>query len=183
MNSSWPESFRARMRDFGHHLPPPADAVPVSIKIRVVSGCFHRSCSPCGYELIDDSLRQASSVEPYFTFEEHESGPEVLVYVAAGVGLVTSIVNLVATIIKARSEGTKRGDRPSAPVELIVRRVVDDNSIRDEVVLRCDHADQVNADVIEARLNDALDRLLGPKTEKPASSAAPSRTKPKRKRT
>lgn len=181
MDPSWPEIFRARIRGFEMRRPPQPDAVPVSIKIRVVSGCFHRSCSPYAYVLIDERLRRTSSSEPDFAFEEHETGPEILVYVAAGVSLASSVINLVATIIKARSEGVKKGDRPSAPVELVVRRTVGHESVQDEVVLKCDHADQVNAKLIEERLNEALGRLLGVATKDLDRGTQASRSKPKRK--
>ena len=60
-----------------------------------------------------------------FTFEEHESGPELLVFVAvvtAGISLAKSVIDLIVAIIKARSEGIKKGDHPASPLDLIVRR-------------------------------------------------------------
>jgi hypothetical protein len=182
MDPSWLETFRARMRGFEMRRPPQPGAVSVSIKVRVVSGCFHRSCSPHAYALIYEHLRRTSSSEPEFAFEEHESGPEILVYVAAGVSLAASIINLVTTIIRARSEGVKKGDRPSEPVELVVRRTVGRDSIQDEVVLKYDHADPVSAKVIEERLNEALGRLLGVETKKLEYGVRASQSKPKRKR-
>lgn len=181
MEPSWPETFQARMRGFEMRYPPQPGAVSVSIKIRVVGGCFHRSCSPHAYAFIYEHLRRTSASEPEFAFEEHESGPEILVYVAAGVTLATSIINLVTAIIKARSEGVKKGDRPSTPVELVVRRTVGSDSIQDEVVLKFDHADPVSAKVIEERLNEALGRLLGVDTKKPAPGPRASQSKPRRK--
>ena len=183
MDPSWPETFRARMRDFEMRRPPQPGAVSVSIKVRVVSGCFHLSCSPHAYALIYEHLHRTSSSEAELAFEEHESGPEILVYVAAGVSLATSIINLVTTVIKARSEGVKKGDRPSAPVELVVRRTVGLDSVQDDVVLKYDHADPVSAKVIEERLNEALGRLFGVEAKKLESGARASHRKPQRKRT
>ena len=60
--------------------PPQPGEVPLSIKLRVVSGCFHREHSPHAYQLIDSHLN-ASPAE--LEFQEHESGPELLVYMAA----------------------------------------------------------------------------------------------------
>jgi len=183
MDPSWPGVFRARMGRFEMRRPPQQGAVAISIKVRVVSGCFHSSCSPHAYEIVHEQLRAASCSEPEFAFEEHESGPEILVYVAAGISLATSIVNLVTTIIKARSDGVKKGDRPSEPVELVVRRIVGSDSIQDEVVLRFDHTDSVGAKVIEQHLNEAKDRLLGVPTKESNSNARARKSKPKRKQT
>jgi hypothetical protein len=88
------------MEDFGHAR---TDGfLPVSIKVRVTSGCFHREHSPHAYRLIDDYLAAADLSEVQCRFEEHESGPELLVYLAvtaAGLGVVKSVVELVSAII------------------------------------------------------------------------------------
>jgi hypothetical protein len=112
---------------------------PVSIKVRVTSGCFHREHSPHAYRIIDDYLAGADLSGTQCRFEEHESGPELLVYLAvtaAGLGVVKSIVELVTAIIKARSEGIKKGDGPSDPLELIVRGHAKDGEYFEEIVLR-----------------------------------------------
>ena len=125
------------MEDFGHAR---TDGfLPVSIKVRVTSGCFHREHSPHAYRLIDDYLAAADLSKVQCRFEEHESGPELLVYLAvtaAGLGVVKSIVELVTAIIKARSDGIKKGDRPSDPLELIVRGHTKDGEYFEERVLR-----------------------------------------------
>ena len=95
--------------------------------------------------------------------EEHESGPELLVYLAvttAGITLAKSVIDLVTAITKARSEGVKKGDSLSDPIELIVRRVGDGDEFREEVVLRVGHKDPVDAKAIEEQLNKALSKLL-----------------------
>lgn len=112
MDTGWQETFRGRMRHFESERAPLPGEAAVSIKVRITSGCFHREHSPRAYELIDQSLRKLSPGDSSFAFEEHESGPELLVYIAAGVGLATSVINLIATIIKARSEGSGRGIIP-----------------------------------------------------------------------
>ena len=95
---------------------------PLSIKIRVKGGCFHRQHSPNAYELIDNYLN--SLEHPTFDFEEHESGPELLTYLKAGADIVTILMGILAVInviLKSRSDGIKKGDNPDAPLELIVR--------------------------------------------------------------
>ena len=62
--------------------------------------------------------------------------PVYLALTAAGLGVVKSVVELVTAIIKARSEGIKKGDRPSDPLELIVRRHSKDEEYFEETVLR-----------------------------------------------
>lgn len=104
MDTKWQETFRARMRRFEVRRPKSGADVAVSIKVRVSSGCFHREHSPKAYEIIDDALA-SSPTTGAFSFEEHESGPELLVYVAtttAAVSLAAGIVNLVTAIIKRR---------------------------------------------------------------------------------
>lgn len=162
--SDWQMEFRRRMGRFGvAHQPMPGEAA-VSIKIRVRSGCFHREHSPRAYAIID---RQLDTLSPEdvdsISFEEHESGPEILVWVAvatAGLTLAKSIVDLITTIFKARSEGVKQGDRPSEPIELIVRRVGNDDEFREEAILRLGHDHPVNAEEIEAALRRALEKLV-----------------------
>ena len=142
--------------------PKPGEAA-VSIKVRVASGCFHREHSPRAYELIDRSLTKLSGPDGAFAFEEHESGPEILVYLAvttAGLSLAKSIVDLITAIIKARSEGIRKGDSPTHPVELIVRRVHDAQEFREETVLRIGHEDAVDEAKVEQQLKDALRKLL-----------------------
>jgi hypothetical protein len=86
---------------------------------------------------------------------EHESGPELLVWLAmgtAGITLAKSVIDLVTTIIKARSEGIKKGDSPSAHVELIIRKIIADDKIIEEKVLRFVYKDEINTEEIERDL-------------------------------
>src|SRR2546427_8354965 len=134
MDAQWQETFRGRMRRFEARRTPRPGELSVSIKVRVVSGCFHREHSPRAYALIDQAAEQLVTSEHGFAIEEHESGPELLVYLAlatAGVTLAKSIIDLVTAIIKARSEGVEKGDRPSDPVELIVRRTGEGSEFRE----------------------------------------------------
>jgi len=171
------------MHGFEARRPRQPAEVSVSIKVRVVSGCFHRDHSPHAYVLIHQHLNRLSPPEAEFAFEEHESGPEILVYVAAGVALAKSVIDLVAAIIKARSDGVKAGDSARHPVELVVRRTVEGETFKEEVVFRFDHTDPVSAEVIGERLGVALDKLLGAEARK-VEPGSPSKRqgKPKRKR-
>ena len=161
----WQNEFRKRMRRFGGARQAVPGETGVSIKVRVQSGCFHREHSPHAYTLIDRLLDTfASGDVDNISFEEHESGPEILVWLAVttvGLTFAKSIVDLVTAIIKARSEGVKKGDRPSEPLELIVRRVSNHDEFREEKILRIGHAEPVDPDKIEAALGRALEKLIG----------------------
>jgi hypothetical protein len=169
------------MHGFEARRPSQPGEVPVSIKVSVVSGCFHRDHSPRAYALIRQHLTRLSPTETEFAFEEHESGPEILVYVAAGIALAKSVIDLVVAIIKARSEGVKAGDVASEPVELIVRRTVQGGTVQEEMVLRFNHTDPVSAKVVGERLGAALDRLLGIESRK-AELEPPAKRQGKRNR-
>jgi hypothetical protein len=152
-------TFRKRMHRF-EKLRIKRNGTAVSIKVRVSSGCFHREHSPHAFVLIDRYLRTAGDAE--WEYLEHESGPELLLYLAlgtAGVTLAKSVVDLITAIIKARSEGIKRGDGPSAPLELIVRRVDERDGYKEETLLRIGHADPVDEKKIEARLTESANAI------------------------
>lgn len=53
MDTRWQKAFQDRMRRFEKNRTARAGDIPVSIKIRVSSGCFHREHSPHAYEIID----------------------------------------------------------------------------------------------------------------------------------
>lgn len=169
MDGEWQRTFRRRMSVFERRRPRAANEVAVSIKIRVTSGCFHREHSPHAYELIDRHLSKHEHLFEEIGFEEHESGPELLVYLAvatAGISLATSVINLIIAIINARTKGIKNGDRPTEPLELIVRRVDNGREIREETVLRIGYSESIDQKLIEEQVNEALRRLVQERSEK-----------------
>ena len=140
------------------------------MKVRVTSGCFHREHSRHAYELIDTYLSSVPASErSEFAFIEHESEPELLVYLAfatAGFTLAKSVIDFIIAIIKARAEGVKHGDRPDYPLEVIVRRVYNGDKFVEETVLRIGHDDPVDGADIEARVNAALKKAAAADTAK-----------------
>lgn len=166
MDPDWESEFRDRMRSFESQRPPRPGEVSLSLKVRITSGCFHREHSPHAYEFIAKHLASIpTSQRSEFAFVEHESGPELLVYLAlatAGMSLAKSVIDLVVAIIKARAKGVKSGDRPNAPLEVIVRRAGDEDQFVEETVLRIGHTDPVNRADIEAQINAALKRVAAP---------------------
>ena len=134
----------------------------VSIKVRVTSGCFHREHSPIAYRIIDE-VRNRDNQEASFDFVEHESGPEILVYVAvatAGITLAKSVIDLVTAILKARSDGIKKGDKPTDALELVVRRSIDQGRVDEEIIVRVGHLDPIEPAELEPAILRALDSLL-----------------------
>jgi hypothetical protein len=160
MDEEWERTFRNRMGSFRSSRHVGSDDVALSIKLRVASGCFHREHSPRAYKLIDSQL---PALSPDMEFIEHESGPELLVYLAvatAGITLAKSVIDLITAIIKARSDGIKKGDHPTDPIELIIRRADDGREFREEVVLRIGHNDSVDPEAINKVVDTALGKLV-----------------------
>jgi hypothetical protein len=169
MDTEWQRTFRRRMSTFEARQSRATNEVTVSIKIRVASGCFHREHSSEAYALIDCQLSTHEGLFEEIGFEEHESGPELLVYLAvatAGVSLAASVINLIIAILNARTKGIKKGDKPAEPLELIVRRVDNGREIREETVLRIGHSDVIDPKLIEQQVNQALQRLVEERIEK-----------------
>lgn len=163
MDENWEHTFRRRMRELELVRPPSSGEIAISIKIGVASGCFHREHSPQAYALIDEKLAALDVRSREFGFEEHESGPEILVYLslaAAGLSLASNVVNLILTILKARSEGIQRGDQDRGPLRLKVRRVRNAGPFEEEVVLELESHDPVDEARITERLADAVAKLL-----------------------
>jgi hypothetical protein len=153
MDTYWQSEFRERMKSFGGAKD--NGSLPVSIKVRVSSGCFHREHSPQAYQIIDDYLAKADLSDAHFQLEKHESGPELLIYLAittAGFTFAKSVVELITAIIKARSEGIKKGDNQSEPIELIVRGHMKDGEYFEETVLRIPPERVITARQVKAAL-------------------------------
>ena len=158
VDKHWLEGFRHTVGDFqgrqvGHgHV--------VSVKVRVESGCFHREHSPEAYKIIDARLKRPPD---HAEVIEHESGPELLLYLAVTAGALSlskSVIELITEIFKARAAGIKKGDHPSDPLVLIVRRVDEKNEYREDVILRIGHDDAVDSGKIEKELTAAIKGIL-----------------------
>jgi hypothetical protein len=158
---AWEDEFRRRMNSFETSLTTQENGASISIKIRVLGGCFHREHSPHAYKEIDEYLKTNPPTD--FVFEEHESGPEILVWlslVTAGVSFSANVINLVTAIIKARTDGIKDGDHPSEPLELILRGFDEDGNLREERILRFNSWDDVKGDLIEKALLNSANKLI-----------------------
>jgi hypothetical protein len=177
----WIKEFKRRIDRFESAIPAVGDEIPVSIKIRVDSGCYSRGCCPNAYAIIDRKLNELHKNSERFEFEEHETGPEVLVYLAvttAGLGLAKSIIEFVTAIIKARSEGRKKGDRHDDPVTIVVRRLKGRDSLAEERLITFHQNEPVSEDLIERIILDGSERLL--KAEEPKKREPKKRTTKKK---
>ncbi len=153
-DAAWKSEFHERMRSFSEGLG--GAGVALSIKVRAPAGCFHREHSPHAFALIDQQL---AGTPHDFDYLEHESGPELLTWIADGVTIATPVVTTIVAIAKARRLGVKRGDAPGDPIELIVRRAEDGDGVREETVLRLASSDSVDPEQIKALLEGAATRL------------------------
>jgi len=164
MDTYWRSQFAERMKRFGKENR--EGYLPISIKVRVTGGCFHREHSPEAYRIIDEKLAESALGLPEFCFEEHESGPELLVWAAvttAGLTLAKSIIELITAILKARSEGRKKGDSPAEPLELIVRGHWKDEEYFEEKILRIPPGNVPSAKELERLL---IERTPSPKSKR-----------------
>lgn len=159
VDEHWLKGFRHTVGDFQHRQAG-NDGQVVSVKVRVESGCFHREHSPEAYKIIDARLRTPQERAEVI---EHESGPELLLYLAVTAGalsLAKSVIELITEIFKARAAGIKKGDHPRDPLVLIVRRVDEKNEYREDVILRIGHDDTVDSAAIEKELTAAIKGIL-----------------------
>ena len=130
-----------------------------------------------------DSHLASSTAE--IEFQEHERGPELLVYMAlatAGLTLAKSVIDHITAMIKARSDGVKKGDRPNDPLELIIRRIDDHSQFREETVLRIGHNDPADPKEIEKQVAEALGRLLKTPDVTKGKKAPASKARPLKKK-
>ncbi len=144
------------------HRPERLGDVPVWMKIRI---------DPTSEEhaVIHRYLEKLPPVDAEFEFETHESGPEILVCLAvtaAGVSLAKSVIDLITTIIKARSETWRKRDLPFRPLELIVRHVDEGRGRSDEITLRLGQEETRDETVIEQKLMEALHKIAKSKSQR-----------------
>jgi hypothetical protein len=157
VDPNWEKEFRRRIEEF--EPSPRRDRWPISIKIKPTSGLFYRGESGHAYEIIYDYVQNADLSDVKYKPIEHETGPEILVVLtvlAAGLGFTKSIVELITAIIKARSEGIKRGDPHREPLELIVRGYEEDGKFFQETVLRISPESSVTPKQIETALKKGI---------------------------
>ncbi len=158
MDEDWLAGFRHTVSEFKRKQT--GSGQVVSVKVRVESGCFHREHSPVAYKIIDANRERPPD---HTEVIEHESGPELLLYLAVTAGalsLAKGVIELITAIFKARSAGIKKGDQPKDPLVLIVRRVDEKNEYREDVILRICHTEAVDSGAIERELTAAIKEII-----------------------
>jgi hypothetical protein len=133
---------------------PPANCLAVLFRINAAEGCFDRRHSPAAFKAIDAYISRLRPPHG-FSFEERECGIEIIAFATLrpdGITLGAGIVNLLATVIRARSHGIRKGDDPSAPLVLTMHFIDNNTEMVEERVLRVSHTDNV----APAKVRDAI---------------------------
>ncbi len=153
------------MSKYFYKYQPAMGEEPVAIKIRVDFGCFHREHSPIAYSLIDQELSRIPEDERRFDFIEHESGPEIIAWIALGTASITlakSLIDLITAIINARAKGREAGDRPYGKLLLIVRDTYRTDSSTEEFVMEIYDKEMVSS----KQVKDAIEKGIQKRNRK-----------------
>jgi hypothetical protein len=181
----WIKEFRDRVGRFEGMLPPREGEVPVSVKIRIDTGCYSRGCCPHAFNIIDRKIEELREQGERFVLEEHETGPEIILYLAvatAGLSLAKSVVDLVRTVIKARSDRQKHGDRHHDPVTLVVRRLEKGDTLAEERVMTFAPNDRVTKETVDEALLDGCRKIMSRVQPEPAKRMRTKRYSGRRSR-
>ena len=149
----WLQQFRHRMKSFAAMSRSDTDFLPTSIKLRPDSGCFGRCCCPESYAAAERILPRRRNQD--LVLEEHETGPEILSLVSAGMSLTAGVISLIVVMLNARARGKRRGE----PVKVIIRTIQKNGSYRAEEVIEVDCIDPVTEIEIEEAMQPALNNL------------------------
>ena len=134
--------------------------IPVAIKIRSGNGCFCKSHSPHTNRLIDEYIRAQERNEE-FAYHEHESGPEIIAWLAlgtAGITLTKSIIDLIVGIINACRRGEKNGDNIKGKLILIIRDTNRTADSTEEIVLELYDNEVVSPAQVQRALEKGLSK-------------------------
>ena len=155
------------------------NGVAVSIKLKVPD-CFCREHhAPVANRLIDD-YRTQHPLDPRFCgYVEHESGPELLLYLGLGaaalglaresLSLVKSAIELVTAVVKARSEGRKQGDSQHGPLVIVVRGFNPDGSFYEKQALQADLQSPPTKKAVEESLTGVIQLIAEERARQQAS--------------
>lgn len=133
---------------------------PVTLKIRAEQGCFCGGHSPEAQRLISDYLRSHRDSREEIEYYEHETGPEIVAWLAlgaAGLTLTKSLVDLVTSIINACQRGRKKGDNLRGKLILIVRDTHRTDKSTEEIVMELYENDLVTS----VQVQKAIEKGLG----------------------
>ena len=132
---------------------------PITIKIRVEQGCFCPNHSPIANKLIDKIMYEYNSFE--FEYHHHESGPEIIAWLALGTAGLTvnkSLIDLITAIINACKKGKEKNDNLKGKLLLIVRDTHRTKSSTEEIVLEIYDNDIISPEQIQKVLEKGIDK-------------------------
>jgi len=161
MNKKWKHEFRSHMTDLKNYVQ--KGDYPLSIKIQIASGCCERRCSPNAWNIIDNYILKNGSQINNAQLIEHESGPEILLGLAiktAYITLAKSILDLINTIIKAIYEGSKKGDKAKGPIDIVIRRVINDGEYKEEITYSIKQDEYIEQDKFDNILKKAIKKIF-----------------------
>lgn len=124
----WQKEIKQRLERFNHG---DGKGLALSVKVRVKSNCFCYDHSGRFHQMMDRDRRGEREGTSHWEYEEHESGPEWLLYLAltaAGLGIaektlgiVKSVVDLVALSVKSHREERRKRRQTPEPLIIVVR--------------------------------------------------------------
>jgi hypothetical protein len=161
----WRNEFKNRLDNFEKEFGDDK-GTSISIKLRIESGCFHREHAPYSYQLIDKAISEYQLSSEKTVLVEHESGPEILVYISSGLIFGASVIDLIAAIINSRNKGREKGDSTGSHLNIIIRKFDKEENIREEKVLEIGNNENVDKRILKELLENALSNLFKDTGEK-----------------
>lgn len=116
----------------------------ISIKLSPPSGCCCSDCWPIAWQRINSAIAPCGPIKhegdvlievngDRFVLEQHESGPEIIIYLAlatATATLVKAIIDLITTVIKIlSSEDRKQPSRIKISKRIIIKGKVQEEKL------------------------------------------------------
>ena len=168
MDEYWADQFKGRMAHFATRCPPHKGETAISVKLRLMSGCFE-----CDYPEANALVKEQAHMGcgRRIMVEGHESGPELLAYVVLGAGLAKALIGLTTAFLNARVQSRQRCGRSTSPVKVIVRTIRQDGTSREEEAIEVDCTDPVTVIEIEEALTSATRKVLGGQVQEALTSA------------
>ena len=130
---------------------------PITIKIRIEQGCFCEHHSPETNRLINEIMRGHDPRE--FDYYHHESGPEIIAWLAlgtAGLTVTKSLIDLITAIINACKKGKAKNDNQHGKLILIVRDTHRTDSSEEEIVLELYENDTVTSEIVQKAIEKGV---------------------------
>lgn len=147
---------------------PPDYVKYVSIKLSPPSGCCCSDCWPETWRIVNQAIHPYGPIlhdgdvlinqdDNTFVLEQHESGPEILVFLAlltASTTLAKSVIDLIITIIKSLSN--ERRKQPSR-IKIVKRYIIKGGMEEEDNLLEIDIPLSKNIEkLIEDKIKQAL---------------------------